>query len=298
MPNSYNEPSTPSKQTPESKFSEFGPLFRNVIETIEVILKNGQYEEEIKSSGSLIWNVLSMLENVSQSDLKVISIRLIALLTTKLEDKLEFGKNDGFRRLVRLLIVESMDSPEEEKKEGEIGEEVFNQEIILAFMQILGIEEEDMTSISLQDQDLSSSCSMQALDLDSKGDREALSSPIAPSPSAYKKLNFDIFSRMTETSLETTGHIGKEKIHIHSAKQTFTCSSLFRGNIKINKTPEEQEDKLTEYLRAQEVLKDMTHVLFRTHTATQQLDILKIIAKLLIHNTKNQQHFRYYIYSI
>jgi hypothetical protein len=73
--------------TSNSNTSELSLLFNNILAAFELIVKDTKYLDKISDGSTLIHNVLSMLDNVNDYDLRIISIRVLAILSNNIHNK-------------------------------------------------------------------------------------------------------------------------------------------------------------------------------------------------------------------
>eukprot|EP00742_Colponemidia_sp_Colp-10_P007091 GILJ01007613.1.p1 GENE.GILJ01007613.1~~GILJ01007613.1.p1 ORF type:complete len:2709 (-),score=449.42 GILJ01007613.1:350-8476(-) len=79
-------------------------VFNKIINVAELILRDEKYRETLRDTPLVINQVLSLLEKVQSKEAKKLLLRLITSLGENLENKMEIGRRQGFRKMLRLLL--------------------------------------------------------------------------------------------------------------------------------------------------------------------------------------------------
>lgn len=79
-------------------------IMNQVLELADFILSDAKYRKQLENSQVWINEFLKLVEMVEKSESKIIIIKLIMMMTDNIDTKLEFVKNEGFGKLLSLLI--------------------------------------------------------------------------------------------------------------------------------------------------------------------------------------------------
>jgi hypothetical protein len=214
-----------------------------------------------------------MLNNMDDEEAKLILIKLLGILGKSLENKVIIGRNDGFRKLLGLMLERNED---------------ILKEIIGAFKQILdvGSEKEELKIETSNPPDMSflSSNEIKAIVGSEVVPSESFSKVEAPRPSldVLKKMNLEMSEDEDEPSSSPD---------TKSKKERMTCLSLFK-TYEENPFEEAKNDAIAEEMVIQGTLGTLKDILL-TARRDLQIDLLQIIAKLLVKSTYNQREFQY-----
>jgi len=230
---------------------------------------------------------------MDDEEVKIILIKLLGVLGKSLENKVIIGQNDGFRKLLGLMLEQNED---------------LLKGIIDAFKQFLDITPEkdeliptkpvsapDITSLTpaelrsifdpLQDESspgaIKQTKNLQILSEVSRPEER-------PTYDALQRMSIEIKKEEEKRSLERTGELEKGE----ESKNRMTCLTLFK-HYSDEKLPFEEMkgDAVAEEMVIQGTLNTLKEILLTTKHELQ-IDLMQIIAKLLIKSTYNQSEFR------
>lgn len=240
-------------------------------------MKDPAYRTQLQSSTVLLTQIVGMLNNIDDEEAKLILIKLLGVLGKSLENKVIIGKNDGFRKLLGLML--------------ERNEELL-KEIIDAFKQILDVtgdkDDPKIETSSPPDMNSLSSTEIKAI----VGSEVALSENSFPKPlkdaprpslAALRKMSSEVGEDENE---EDSG----ASPDIEGKKERVTCLSLFK-TYEENPFEEAKGDAIAEEMVIQGTLGTLKDILLTTRRDLQ-IDLLQIIAKLLVKSTYNQREFQ------
>jgi len=210
---------------------------------------------------------------MNDEEAKLILIKLLGILGKSLENKVIIGRNDGFRKLLGLMLERNED---------------ILKEIIGAFKQILDVngEKEDLKEEINSPPSISSlnSDEIKAIVGSEVVPSESFPKPDAPRPSldVLKKINLEMSGDEDEPSSSS---------NTKSKKERMTCLSLLK-TYEENPFEEAKNDAIAEEMVIQGTLGTLKDILLTTRRDLQ-IDLLQIIAKLLVKSTYNQREFQY-----
>eukprot|EP01022_Parablepharisma_sp_SALTPOND_P034498 TRINITY_DN91_c0_g4_i1.p1 TRINITY_DN91_c0_g4~~TRINITY_DN91_c0_g4_i1.p1 ORF type:complete len:1789 (-),score=168.64 TRINITY_DN91_c0_g4_i1:127-5493(-) len=228
-----------------------------------------------------------MLNNMDDEEAKIILIKLLGVLGKSLENKVIIGRNDGFRKLLGLMLEQNED---------------LLKGIIDAFKQILDItpEKDDVAAAAnkvgtpeigslsaaeirslfepLQDECSPGNRSTKSMVVNNPGSR--------PSFDALKRMSIEL---KTEEDKSTAGRVSDGGAR---GKSRMTCLTLFK-NYEEDKHPfeEAKSDVVAEEMVIQGTLGTLKDILLTTKRDLQ-IDLMQIIARLLVKSTYNQAEFQ------
>ena len=209
---------------------------KNILGSIEVILKDPSYRTQLQNSTVLLTQLVGMLNNMDDEEAKLILIKLLGILGKSLENKVIIGKNDGFRKLLGLMLEQNED---------------ILKEIIDAFKQILDVsndkEEPEVEEQNNVDKNMLSSVELRALFGPEVMNVENISKEL-PRPS------LDVLRKM---SLEVSddGHEGDPGpiSDMDEKKERVTCLNFFK-KYEENPFEESKNDAIAEEMVVQGTL--------------------------------------------
>ena len=79
-------------------------LINKALNVAELILKDEKYRRVVAGTPELISKVLALLEKLSTTETKMLVLRVISTLGESTDSKLEIGRHEGFRKILRLLL--------------------------------------------------------------------------------------------------------------------------------------------------------------------------------------------------
>ena len=281
--------------------------FRNILQSVELILKDPAYREQLQSSTILLTQLVTMLNNMDDAEAKIVLIKLLGILGKSIENKVIIGRNDGFKKLVALMLDQNED---------------LLKGIIDTFKQILDIspdKDQDylmsttapykMSAIgdigSISPEEIRSIFDMEQ-DECSPGGRTAAKTLITakpenrPSYEALKRMTMEIKNDEEYQEPELNGRVSestkgrKDKEIQREKKSRVTCITLFRNyeSDKSHPFEESKGDAVAEEMVIQGTLNTVCEILLTTRHDLQ-IDLMMIIAKLLVKSSYNQAEFKY-----
>lgn len=212
---------------------------------------------------------------MDDEEAKLILIKLLGVLGKSLENKVIIGKNDGFRKLLGLMLERNED---------------ILKEIIGAFKQIL-----DVTS-DKEDPEIETNSPPAMNSLSSNEIRAIVGSEIVPAETFLPKTEAPrpSLEALRKVSLELYENENEEDPGASSdaegKKERMTCLSLFK-TYEESPFEEAKNDAIAEEMVIQGTLGTLKDILLTTRRDLQ-IDLLQIIAKLLVKSTYNQREFQ------
>ncbi len=76
-----------SEETAHAKEPDIRGYFRNVLQSVELILKDPAYREQLQSSAVLLTQLVTMLNNIADDEAKIVLVKLVGVLGRSLENK-------------------------------------------------------------------------------------------------------------------------------------------------------------------------------------------------------------------
>jgi hypothetical protein len=295
---------------------DIGGYIKNVLQSVEVIVKDPAYRTQLQRSTGLLTQLVMMLNNLDDEEAKIILIKLLGILGHNLENKVLIGKNDGFKKLLALMLHQN---------EGLL------KGIIDTFKQLLDIgaerEAEGLASTTAAQKysvtgDIGTLSPEEIRDIFEKeegcvspGEKPAwrqppLSGHERPSYQVLRRLSFELknanatngaeggrssLGQREESDTETLGQgqRQRQKQKEEDRRGRMTCVTLFR-NYKAEKDhpfEESKADALAEEMVIQGTLNTVCEILLTTRRELQ-IDLMQIIAKLLVKSRHNQIEFQ------
>ena len=96
-------------KTAGTKEPDIRGYVKNLLQSVELILKDTEFRKQLQSSTVLFTQVVMMLNNIEDEEVKIILIKLVGILGKNIENKIVIGKNDGFKKLLSLMVEQSED---------------------------------------------------------------------------------------------------------------------------------------------------------------------------------------------
>jgi len=83
---------------------EVAALVDQSLNVVELILRDDKYRAKFKESPELLEHLVHLLDKVDGNDGKKTLVQVLSSVGTDAESKIEIGKQDGFRKLLKLLV--------------------------------------------------------------------------------------------------------------------------------------------------------------------------------------------------
>ena len=240
-----------------------------VLQSLEVLLRESKYRTAIESSPEVIGNILSLFEDVTCSEVRVSALRLIAAIAITPESRVEICSREGFKTVLQLMLEKDEDLTKEVARTVKhflhIKEPVTRPQLEVPTLRqkvkkvFKGVARLASTMFPPEGQQATS---------------PSVSREIAHMPPTEKQIRevaYDFDTRKAK-------FLSDEQ---HSASGT----PVHPGNV-----PPADEDSVKESMRGQGILGTIVKALQQTAMEVQ-LDLMETLSILLANNVRNQREF-------
>ncbi|CAB4395559.1 unnamed protein product [Rhizophagus irregularis] len=118
-----------NKEKPDPGVERVADLVNKALNVAELILKDEKYRQLVANTPNLIYRILLLLEKLNTIEAKKLTLRVISTLGENDWNKIEIGRHQGFKKILRLLIE---DDPE------------LTSEIVRTIKHFLEVRDEDI----------------------------------------------------------------------------------------------------------------------------------------------------------
>lgn len=94
-----------TKDSPDNTATQLAGLVNKALNVAELILKDEKYRNVVANTPNLINRILLLLEKLDTTEAKKLALRVISTLGETEGNKLEIGRHQGFKKILRLLLV-------------------------------------------------------------------------------------------------------------------------------------------------------------------------------------------------
>jgi hypothetical protein len=102
-----------AEKGPNSQESLIADLINKALSVAELILRDEKYRLIVKETPNLINRIVSLLDSLSTVESKKVVLRVIAVLGETIQNQLELGRVEGFRKMLKLLFSEDRELTKE-----------------------------------------------------------------------------------------------------------------------------------------------------------------------------------------